>query len=271
MTMSDYRNHISVAIWIVLASLTLGKLITIPERTFSIFVFGSPIEFRFSAAFLAGLVALAATWAGMEAVLRTHPKKALLRHTYRFWGLPTAIVLSGAVLLPALQNQGVWLLTLVAIGATLAASMAGEYYTLDVDAPEYARSRILLNGLAYGVAAVTFILIYLSRSRSLVSATLIGLTAGLLAMELLRDSGARLRLIFFYSAFLAIILAQFTVILNYWPFPSVRVALALMIGFYLLVGLAQQTLRQQITRRRVAEYLLMSLLAVTVVFLFPES
>jgi len=59
------------------------------------------------------------------------------------------------------------------------------------------------------------------------------------------------------------------VILNYWPFPSVRVALALMIGFYLLVELAQQTLRQQITRRRIAEYLLMSIVAIAVVFLFP--
>jgi hypothetical protein len=267
--MSDYRSHISVTIWIVLASLTLGILITIPERTFSISVFGSPIEFKFSAAFLAGLVALAATWAGMEAALRTHPKKALLRHTYRFWGLPTAIVLTGAVLSPTLQNQSIWLMTLATTGAALAASMAGEYHTLDVDAPEYAHSRILLNGLAYSVAAVAFILIYLSRSRSLISATLIGLTAGLLAVELLRGSGAKLRTIFLYSAFITLVLAQFTVILNYWPFPSVRVALALMIGFYLLVELAQQTLRQQITRRRIAEYLLMSIVAIAVVFLFP--
>jgi hypothetical protein len=98
--MNEYRSHLSVTTWIVLASLTFGLLITIPERTFSLSVFGSPIDFRFSSAFLAGLAALAATWAGLEAALRTHPRKDLLQHTYRFWGLPTAIVLTGAVLLP---------------------------------------------------------------------------------------------------------------------------------------------------------------------------
>ncbi len=268
--MSDYRSYLSVTIWIVLASLTLDVLITFPERLFSISIFGSPIDFRFSAAFLAGLAALAVTWAGLESVLRAHPKKALLQHTFRYWGLATAIVLTGAVLLPRLQNQSIWLLTLGAIGLALAVTMAGEYHALDQDAPGYHHARLMLHILAYGTAALAFILIYLSRSRSLVSATLIGVASGLLAMELLRDSGARLRLVFLYSALVAFILAQVTVLLNYWPFPSVRVALALMVGFYLLVGLAQHALRQQIDRRRVAEYLLMSLAAVVLIFIFPQ-
>jgi len=268
--MNDYRNHLSVTTWIVLASLTLGVLITFPERAFSISVFGSPIDFRFSSAFLAGLVALAATWAGAEAALRTHPKKQLLRHTYRFWGLPTAIVLTGSILLATIQAESVWLIVLVTTGAALAASIAGEYHTLDPDAPEYGNARLLLNGMAYAMAALAFILIYLSRSRSLISATLIGLTAGLLAMDLLRGSQARMRLVFLYSALIALILAQFTVLLNYWPFASVRVALALMVGFYLLVGLAQQALRDEINRRRVLEYLLMFVVAVAVIGLFPR-
>ena len=268
--MSDYRSHLSVTIWIVLASLTLGVLITFPQRRFSMSIFGSPVDIRFSASFLAGLVALAVTWAGLESVLRAHPDRRLLKHTYRYWGLSTAIVLTGAVLLPRFQNQSAWLLILAATGLALAAAMAGEYHTLDQNAPGYDHARLMLHILSYGIAALAFVLIYLSRSRSLVSATLIGVTSGLLAMELLRDSGARLHLVFLYSVFVALILAQATVMLNYWPFPSVRLALALMVGFYLLVGLSQQALQNRIDRRRVAEYLLMSLTAVAVIFLFPE-
>ena len=267
--MNEYRNHLSVTTWIVLASLTFGVLISFPERAYSVTVFGSPIDFRFSSSFLAGLVALAATWAGSEAALRTHPQKQLLRHTYRFWGLPTAIVLTGTVLLASIQTESVWLIILGTTGAALAASIAGEYHTVDPDAPEYGHARLLLNVMAYAVAALAFILIYLSRSRSLISVTIIGLTAGLLAMDLLRGSQARKRLVFLYSTLIALVLAQFTVLLNYWPFPSVRVALTLMVGFYLLVGMAQQALRGDIRRRRVIEYLLMFIVAVAVIFLFP--
>lgn len=267
--MNEYRSHLSVTTWIVLASLTIGVAITLPERVYSILVFGSPIEFRLSASFLAGLVALAATWAGLEAALRTHPRKDLLRHSYRFWGLPTAIVLAGAVLLPVLNNQSTWIMTLILTGAALAASMAGEYHTIDPEIPAYDNARLLLNGLAYAVAAIAFIFIYLSRNRSLVSATLIGVTAGLLAMDLLRSSQAPTRLIFLYSALVAFILAQFTVALNYWPFASARVALVLLVGFYLLVGLAQQAIRGEIGRRRTVEYLFMFIVAVAIIFFFP--
>ncbi len=267
--MNEYRSHLSVTTWIVLASLTIGVSLTLPERIYSISVFGSPVDFQLSSTFLAGLVALAATWAGLEAALRTHPRKDLLQHSFRFWGLPTAIVLTGAVLLPTLNNQASWIITLVLTGAVLATSMAGEYHTIDPENMSYGNARLLLNGLAYAVAAIAFILIYLSRNRSLISATLIGLTAGLLAMDLLHNNQTPTRLTILYSLLIAFILAQFTVALNYWPFASARVALILLVGFYLLVGLAQQAMRGKIGRRRTFEYLFMFMITVTVIFIFP--
>ena len=264
--MNVYRNHLSVTTWIVLASLAMGMLVRLPERVYTLQAFGSPIDVRVSGAFLAGLTALAATWAGLEAALRTHPRKELLRHTYRFWSLPSAITLVGAALLPTIQNPSVWMLALAAVGAGLAASMAGEYHTVDREDASYARARWLLNMLAYLVAALAFILIYLSRSRSLVSATLIALIAGMLAADLLRGGG-RTGEVFLISGLIALILAQFTVMLNYWPFPSVRVALALLVGFYLMVGLARAHLRGTLTRRRALEYAAMSGVAMLVIFL----
>jgi len=268
--MNVYRNHLSVATWLVLASLSMGMLVRLPERVYTLWAFGSPVDFRVSGAFLAGLIALAATWAGLEAALRTHPRRDLLRQTYRFWGLPSAITLAGAALLPTLPTPTLWVLILGGVGAALAASMAGEYHTIDVHDPAYPQARWLLNMLAYLMAALAFILIYLSRSRSLISATLIALTAGMLALDLLRGSGARTGEIFLISALIAFILAQFTVMLNYWPFPSIRVALTLLVIFYLLVGLTQAHLRQTLTRRQLFEYLFMSGIAMLVIIAFPK-
>jgi len=267
--MKEYLSHLSVTTWIVLASLTIGVAITLPERVYSVSIFGSPVEFRLTASFLAGLVALATTWAGLEAALRTHPRKDLLRHSFLFWGLPTAIVLTGAVLLPALNNRSMWIITLSLTGAILAASMAGEYHTIDPQNPAYANARLLLNGLDYAVAAVAFALIYLSRNRSLISATLIGIMAGLLAMDLLRNNETSTKKTLLYSGLIAFILAQFTVALNYWPFASARVALILLVGFYLLVGLTQQAMRKGLNRRRTFEYLFMFMVSVALIVFFP--
>lgn len=267
--MNEYRSHLSVTTWIVLASLVLGQILRLPERVWTLQVFGSPIDLRFSGTFLAGLLALAATWAGLEAALRTHPNQARLRHTYRFWGLPSAITLLGMGILPTIQDQSLWLLVLGVLALGLAASMAGEYHTVDPADPHHRQARWLLNILAYATAALAFILIYLSRSRSLVSATLMGIMAGLLAMDLLRESARSPRDLFLASGILALLIAQFTVLLNYWPFPSIRVALMLLVGFYLAVGLWRLDLKDQATLRRVGEQTIMALVAFLIIIIFP--
>ena len=267
--MNEYRSHLSVTTWIVLASLVLGQILRLPERVWTLQVFGSPIDLRFSGTFLAGLLALAATWAGLEAALRTHPNQARLRHTYRFWGLPSAITLLGIGVLPNIHEQSLWLVALGMLAIGLATSMAREYHTVDPEDPHYHEARWLLNILAYATAALAFILIYLSRSRSLVSATLMGIMTGLLAMDLLRESAKRHRDLFLASGILGLLMAQFTVLLNYWPLPSIRVALMLLVGFYLAVGLWRMDLKEQITLQRVGGEAILALVAFLLILIFP--
>ncbi|RUA17172.1 MAG: hypothetical protein DSY55_02590 [Clostridia bacterium] len=269
--MNDYRSHLSVTTWIVLVSLVLGTVVVIPERIFAISVFNSPIAIKFSASVAAGALALVATWAGLEAALQTHPDyKTSGGHSYLFWGLPSAITLSGAAILPVITGQTVWLLTLGGVGAALAASMAAEWHTLNARASGYGHARLVLNVLAYAVAAIAFILIYLSHSRTLVSATLVSIASGLLSVDLLRSNQISTKAVLLYSLLIAFILAQFAMVLNYWPFASVRVALVLLVGFYLLVGYMQQLARRALGRRQVLEYLLMAAVAVMIVFYFPK-
>jgi len=87
-------------------------------------------------------------------------------------------------------------------------------------------------------------------------------------MDLLRSKETSNREVFFYSTLVAFVLAQFTMALNYWPFASVKVALVLLVGFYLLVGLTQQIIRGEVGIRRVVEYIFMFAVAIAIIFFY---
>ena len=267
--MSDYRSHLSVTLWATLMVLGLGAVFTLPERNFSTEVLGSPLSTSLNTDLFVALVAVTIVCAGLEAAIRTHPLKALLRHTYRYWALPGAIVLTAAVVLPVAPTNALWFAVMAVTGLTLAAATLAEYHTIDPDGIHYRSARLTLNILAYVTAAVVFILIYTTRSRSLISATAIGLLSGLLALELLRGSHSAFRQVILYSVIIALLMAQSTWVFNYWPFASARMGLVLLVQFYLLVGLAHQELMGQLTPRRGVEYLVLAGTAVALMVWFP--
>ena len=77
------------------------------------------------------------------------------------------------------------------------------------------------------------------------------------------------RLAMLYGAITAIVMAQTTWVLNYWPFASIRMGSVLLVVFYLVVGLAHQALREQLTRRRAGEYLALALIATVIILWLP--
>lgn len=249
--------------------LALGAVLALPARALSTVFLGSPISVSINAEFIVALVAVAIVCAGLEAAIRTHPNSYLLRHTYRYWSLPSAIVLAAAAVLPAAPSDGLWFAVLALTGLMLAAAMVAEYHTIDLEGQHYRSARLVRNILVYIVAAVVFVLVYHTRSRSLISATAIGVLSGLLALDLLRGTARPLRQAALFSAIIAIVMAQSTWIVNYWPYVSVRVGLILLVEFYLLVGLAQQELRGQLTRRRTVEYLVLAAVASALIAWFP--
>ncbi|MCO6451094.1 MAG: hypothetical protein J5I90_09945 [Caldilineales bacterium] len=267
--MSDYRSHLSVTIWAALVTLALATVISLPQRVYTANILGSPVSLVVSQNLLVGLVALVIVCAGLEAAIRTHPNRAMLRHTYRYWALPGAIVLTVAAVLPVAPTQTAWLALLFVCGFALAATTIAEYHTVDREDRHYRESRIVLNVVAYVLAALAFVVIYSARNRSLISATLIGVIAGLLALDLLRDSSPRLRMALLYSAVVALIMAQTTWVINYWPYTSIRMGLALMTLFYLMVGLAHQELQGRLTMRRALEYIVLAVIATVLLLRFP--
>ncbi|MCS7039259.1 MAG: hypothetical protein RMN24_04915 [Anaerolineae bacterium] len=269
--MTDYRSHLSVAIWAALVALVLGHIVTLPTRTFAALVFGSPVSIAITSRFLTGLVAVAIVCAGLEAAMRTHPHRERLRHTYRYWGLPGAVVMTAGALLPAAPSETWWLIGVVLTGVVLAAAMLGEYHVADHEDPAFHGARLLLNGLCYALAAVAFILIYSSRSRSLISATLIGSIGGLLALDLLRETSPRQLPVLLFGLVVTLTLSQLTWVLNYGPYTAIRVGLVLLVVFYLLVGLAHQQLLGHLTRRRTLEYITLAAAAIAILMGFPAA
>ena len=259
--MNDYRSQISVTLWVVLFTLALGAVVRLPERILSVEVLGSPLTLAITGNVLVGIGALVMVCTGLEAALRTHPETDLLHFSFQYWALPGAIVLTAAFLLPKAPSDAWWAIGLMITGAILGATLIAEYFIVDPEGPRYGNARLILNVIAYGLAALAFVLVYASRSRALISATLIGAIAGLLTIDLLRTDTRSLRLVLLYSLIAAVIMAQTTWVLNYLPSITPRAGLVLLITFYLLVGLAHQQILGRLGRRQVAEYLALAALA----------
>jgi hypothetical protein len=114
-----------------------------------------------------------------------------------------------------------------------------------------------------------FLFIYQSRTRSLLSGTVVSLTSILLAIEVLRTSTDRMRLVLVYSVVVGLILGEITWALNYWPLlPGLTGGLLLLLSFYLAVGIALQGLQGRLTKRVLAEFAFFGIVALILIVVF---
>lgn len=267
----DYRDRISVYLWVILATLAIEFVVQLPARTLTWTIFGSPLTVDVTTATLLGIPLVILAASGMEAIVRAHPRflRGELRHTWILWALPSALVLTAATLLPILPTRLTWLIGLVATGAALAIVSIATYHTIDDEDPAYHVARILLNLATYATALLLFLIVYQTRTRSLLSGTLTVIIATLLALEILRGgSHARLRHVVQYGLLCGLILGEATWALNYWQLPGLTGGLLLLVLFYLVVGLSQQNLAGTLRRQVVVEYLVIAAIALAVILFF---
>ena len=266
---TDYRDRISVLVMAVLLTLTIQRLVTLPTRTIYGILLGSPVALSLTAAtvlsaILAGLVAL-----GTDGIIRAHPHTQVgeLTSTWIFWALPCALVVVAAQLLPLAPTRLMWLGGLLLTGLFLTLAEAAAYRTIDPLATGARRARGFLTFLTFAVAVMLFLVVYQSRTRSLLSATWVLAVSSLLALEILRETGRPLRQTLPYAVITGVILGETTWALNYWRGPSLTGGLYLLVGFYLLVGLAQQGIQARLTRRVVAEYVFVAAVVIALISL----
>lgn len=302
MYLVDYRDRVSVMIWVVLMGLAAQRFLEFPTRVLDETLLGSPVTLPITAATILGALLAALVAVGTEAVVRAHPRIQLagiagwdtfpttdltsssgpqassavsqqwrgdrsgLGGHWAYWALPIALIIVSVLLMPVAPTSTYWVAGLILTGIALGVSMAGLYFTIDPFARGYRRARLGLNALTYAVALVLFLVVYRTRVRSLVSATEITLVSGLLALELLRGSERPLALVALYSGITGLILGQATWALNYWRLDSLTGGLVLLLLFYNVVGISQNAIQGPIRRRVLIEHALLTIVGLALIW-----
>jgi len=266
-----YRDRISVMTWAALFILAAGSLIPWPERAITWQALGSPVTLRLDESIILAILLVVVAASGTDAVLRSHPLalQGRLPRTWPHWGLPSSIVVVAALLTPALPSPVYTVGAILVAGVMLAVAEVGAYHTIDPWDPHYRLARIALNAVAYAATLALFLLVYRTRARSLVSATLVTVIGALLALELLRGQ-QRLADAALFAVITGILLGEATWALNYWRPAGYTPSLILLLIFYEVVGLGQQSLLGRLTSRVLWEYGVVALAGViTILMITP--
>lgn len=266
--LADYRDRISVATWVVVAGLTASLIFEPPVIRWSFWALGSPVSILITNTIWAAVFVAAVAAAGAQSVVTVHPEAAGGWHsgrTWSFWALPMAITSIAIVLLPAAPSPLLQAIGVLITGGLVALAYDGLYATVERNRPGYRRARLLLDMLAYGSALLLFLFVYQTRTRSLLSGSLVAVTAMLLAVEILRTATDRGSIALIYGGIVGLVLGEVTWALNYWLLPGLTGGLLLLLIFYLMVGIAQQGLQGRLTRRVLLEFGIFALIALILI------
>lgn len=267
---AEFRGQVSVVVWAVVAAATASLLASIPSVFVLDFqVLGSPISLNISDTLvMAAFVALLAA-SGTESAIRVHPRfrqsGGQRWKTWSYWALPAALSILVVVTIPQLPTLLAQAGGLVLLGILVTITLFALYATVDPSTSGFRRGRLVLNVLAYASALALFLLVYQTHTRSLLSGSLVALTAILLAVELLRSTTDRGELVLSHALVVGLVLGESTWALNYWPLPGLTGGLLLLLIFYLIVSLAQHGLQNHLTRRVLIEFALFALFALLLI------
>jgi hypothetical protein len=265
----DYRDRISVVTWLFVFALGVSQLYSLPTTVITLRALGSPISIALTKTLVAALVLALFSAAGAESVIRVHPRfmaESRWGWAWPFWALPMAIAVIAIYVLPLAPTRPVQVLGLLASGGLMILALFSLYATVERGQSGFRRSRLVLDALSYGTALVLFLLVYQTRTRSLLSGTLVALTATLLAIELLRSTTDRPLNVLIYGAITGMVLGQATWALNYWwTLSNLTGGLLLLLFFYIIVGIAQHGLQDHLSQRVLLEFALFAAVALILI------
>lgn len=252
-------EQLSLVVGMNVLGLTLSILLVLPERVYQFAFLGSQASIVVSGPLLFAILLGVMTAAGVESIMRAHPRVHLseTQYTAILWILPCILVAGTAFILPVLADAAFFSFLAIAVaGIVLGLVVLGEYLTVDLQDPAYAFARLGLNLAVYLAALALFQAIYALKLRSILSAPMIGLAAGLLALELLRASEADVRRTWLYAAVIGLAVGEALWALNYWSVNALYGGVTLLLIFYLLTGFTQQYLFGRLNWRTVLEFIL---------------
>ncbi|MCB0210125.1 MAG: hypothetical protein KDJ52_12385 [Anaerolineae bacterium] len=259
-------ERISGVVSLTLIGLALYFVLNFPVQVTSFMLLGSPLTVdspqRWLMIVLLGVLAMA----GADTVIRTHPALSSRKLGYlaTFWVLPGLLVILATQTLGLAPSPLAWAGGLVIVGLLLWLTILTEFRQV-APAGSSLWSRLWQQFIGYAIALLFFIVIYQSRSRSLMSATGVMLVGGMVALSLLRSTPEQISKTWIFAAIIGLSLGQITWALNYWRTGTLNAGLLIFLVFYVLVGVAQQQLLGTLTRRTLAEFGAIAAIALAVI------
>ncbi len=263
-------ERISVVVSLTLIGLALYFVLAFSAQATAFTLFGTPLTINSSQQWLMALLLSVLAMAGTDAVMRLHPALPSRHPAYMatFWTLPGLLVILATQTLGLAPNPVIWAVSLVGLGLLLWLTILAEFDQIGPTQTRIHWSYLWQQFIGFGVALLFFIIIYRTRSRSALSATGIMLMSGMVALALLRYRRESLGKTWLFALVVGLSLGQITWALNYWRTNALTVGLLLLLIFYVLIGLAQQQLRRQLSRRALWEFGAVALVTLAGIFYF---
>ena len=263
------RDRLSVLLAMLILANVLLQFIELPGHVYRLQALGSPLQIHASDTLLLTTLMIGMACTGTSLVLHDHP--LLIAHPNRpipiSWILPGVLAGLSGYSLSLAPTLPIWLGGLIVFGLTMGLTISAEYAAAHPDAPDYAAARLALNVLAYVMAFLLFVIIYQTRTRSLVTATLTSLIATALAIDLLNVADVHLRRVLPFAGIVGLIIGECTWALNYWHVSAWVGGLLLLLIFYVAINVAHQHLLKRLSLSTLVELTAVSV-AVLLVVLF---
>jgi hypothetical protein len=263
------RNRLSVVVAVLLLGSLLFRFIELPEHTWRLEPLGSPLEIHVTGTWLLTTLMIGLVCTGTNLVLHDHPRlgEQSGRPIYISWILPGVMAGLSAYLLNHISPWPVWIGGLVVAGVGISLVVSAEYAAVSPEDPGYPTARLALNMLAYLLAFTLFILIYNSRSRSLVTASLMLVAAALLTLDLLSAADVQFRRVVLFASIVGLIIGESTWVLNYWQISAWAGGLLLLLTFYFTVNVAHQYLLDRLNASALVEFAVVAVIVLIIVLL----
>jgi hypothetical protein len=262
-------NRLSVLVAVLLLGSVLLRFIELPEHVWQLEPLGSPLEVHVTGTWLLVTLMVGLVCTGTNLILHDHPhlREHTGRPTYVSWILPGLLAGLLAYLLARAPTWPLWVGGLILVGVGISLAVSAEYTAVSPNAPGYPVARLGLNVLAYLLAFTLFAIIYNTRSRSLVTATLTLFTGTLLALDLLSVADVQFRRVLLFAAIVGLITGESTWALNYWQISAWAGGLFLLLIFYTAVNVAHQHLLERLSGSILAEFAVVAVIVLTIILL----
>jgi hypothetical protein len=262
------RDRLSVLVAVLLLGSALFRFIELPEQVWNLEPLGSPLEIRVTGVWLLVALMVGLVCTGTNLILHDHPHlgQQLGRPIYISWILPGTLAGLSAFLLERISSWPAWVGGLLLAGIVISLVISAEYAVVSPETAGYPTARLALNMLAYLLVFILFTSIYQTRTRSLVTATLLVLISAVFSLDLLSVADVPFRRVLPFAGIVGLIVGEATWAMNYWQISAWAGGLLLLLIFYVIVNVSHQYLLERFRASLLIEFAVVSVVVLVVIF-----